>query len=424
MTVLFFYQLPNVQPPPYDSNPAAPLIPNAAPVQASVGGRKLVFIGVRNYVICRDMQNPAGVVELWRRKMGCSSWLVRNETQVVFSGGLVVARFTTKLAGLDPSTGTVRWAFDMESEGYSGILTLLATPNVVYVSGKTAVYAISSANGHTLWSYPVKSCVPAVLLCGVRVVIVASNKIVCLNASNGLLLWVTQARGIIISSAPSVAWDGGDRLFVGSRGYISCFRLSNGTQDGNINLKGTGYHPVNLAFDSTRQVFYAMCKGKLFAISNGYNNRILWVCKTPSSVLSATYSCMSLDPLSGRIYTVMNKRFSCVDSNGNIVFTKKFSKSAPSSCLYSICVDPQGTGKIFVGCGGHYIVYDCNGNEIATDNLPGMRYGSVMLCTETSSSDPNASGLAFNTYHAEKAKMDCAFTTFYCAFLVFFILII
>ena len=53
--------------------------------------------------------------------------------------------------------------------------------------------------------------------------------------------------------------------------------------------------------------------------------------------------------------------------------------------------DLAGTGAIYVGEGGAFVVMDEEGNVSFIDSLKGMKFGEVTLCTETANMDENAS---------------------------------
>ena len=149
-----------------------------AVVAGAVGGKNYLYIGIKDFVICRDITNIAAAVEVWRKKFDEPTGV-----HVAFSGGVVVAVQGDLAFGLDPLTGEERWRHGLKSTPFRNIISILATPFVVYLAYKNYVDVISSQNGQVLWQYQFKSTfdLPTVLVCGVRTVLVGGSDVVCLN---------------------------------------------------------------------------------------------------------------------------------------------------------------------------------------------------------------------------------------------------
>jgi len=403
------YGIPSAPPmevSPQDAQPSSPAmtpgaVPGASHAPVFTDKRKLVYIGIRNFVICRDMTNIGSVSEVWRHEMGETSALHLTETYVVYSGDVVVARYMKTIVGLDPLTGAERWSFTMkEKGGLREWITMVATPFVVYVGAGDSVMAISSLNGTIIWEYRFDHFfsvfLPTIVVCGLCVFIIGGSTVAYLNASDGSVIWKNSFRHAERNRPSTAAWDGANRVLVGVMGYVYPYDLKTGAELEKINLKGTGYNGVTLAYDNNRRVFYALSCSSLFAISGGDDNHVLWKCETPRGLVAPLYSAFTIEPTTGRAYVFHYKRVCCVDTDGKVLFSKDFSQPSMGSHFYAITQDLLGSGMIFVGSAGYLFVLDSEGNQIFTDDLPGMRYAQTYLCTKSSSVDPNSSGQETN----------------------------
>jgi len=267
---------------------------------------------------------------------------------------------------------------------------------VVYVGAFNIVTAVSSVDGRVLWIYDfdhfISARIPSIVVCGTRIFLAGAGEAVCLNAADGKLMWKSKLKGFGRMDFGNAAWDGANRVCLGVGGYVLRIDLRDGSQSDRINLKGTGYYPVNITFDNYRQVFYALTNGKLFAISAGDDNKIVWTCDSRLASLTNPYNSMAVDPMTGRIYVAYKKNLSCVGSNGRTIFTVGFEESVLSRNIYALTLDIAGSGLVLVGGGGCCRVFDAEGHLRYSDDLPGMRYEQTTMCTATASFDPNASG--------------------------------
>jgi len=98
---------------------------------------------------------------------------------------------------------------------------------------------------------------------------------------------------------------------------------------------------------------------------------------------------MGLEPETGRICVVSGSKLTCVDTNGTVMFTKKFAEPMLSRGIYRMTVDLLGSGRILIGSNGYYAMLASEGNMIEDDKLEGMRYGQVFMCSSSASADPN-----------------------------------
>ena len=78
-----------------------------------------------------------------------------------------------------------------------------------------------------------------------------------------------------------------------------------------------------------------------------------------------------------------------IDTTGKVLFSREFPVPVMSSGPCSITQDLLGTGLILIGTKGYLVMLDCDGNVKESDELAGMGYGQVFLCTPTASSNPN-----------------------------------
>ena len=135
--------------------------------------KKLVFTGVKNSVICRDIAHrdyDGNIVELWRREVGAIDPKHSVQTYVVFSGGLVVARFLKTISGLNPMDGSILWTTDIGDYGTGDMIVMVVNDAFVYVGCGFKIIALSSVNGAILWEYHFSfkdyPFVPAIVCCG------------------------------------------------------------------------------------------------------------------------------------------------------------------------------------------------------------------------------------------------------------------
>ena len=364
-----------------------------APPAATAENR--LFIGVRNMVICRDTSKECTGTELWRFEMGSPSGMHENNTLVVHSSGVVVACFLARLVGLDAATGALRWDYPLGMCGYTDLVALVPAGATVYVGVQNRLLAVSVPDGRLQWQRDVgarsalEPYLMTVAVCGLSLFVVAKQEFVCLSAADGVERWrFKPAKKSAMMVNATAAWDGADRVLVGTVGYIHPVDLSTGRQHERINLKGTGYNPVCLQYDRQRRVFYAATNGVVYALSAGDAgaNRILWQC----SVAAKPNTNLQLDAARGRLYCATNGRVSCVDTQGHIIFENRYVEKTVAGSTQLPLLDLAGPGRLYVGSGGRFTVLDREGNTLGADELQGMRYGPVTLCTPTASPDINA----------------------------------
>lgn len=364
------------------------------PTTAPAGDNRL-FIGVRNMVICRDTSRDCTGTERWRFEMGSPSWVHENNTLVVHSSGVVVACFLTRLVGLDAATGALRWDHSLGMYGYTDLVTLTPAGATVYVGVRNRLLAVSVLDGRLQWQRDVGDTsilnpyLMTVAVCGASLFVVVKQEFVCLSAADGVERWrFKPAKKSSMMVTATAAWDGADRVLVGTVGYLHPVDLSTGRQHERINLKGTGYNDVCVTYDSQRRTFYAATNGVVYGLSAGDAgaNRILW----QRSVDAKPNTNIQLDAARGRIYCATNGRVSCIDTQGNIVYQNKYPEKTLAGTTQFPLLDLAGPGRLYVGSGGRFTVLDCEGNTLGADELEGMRYGPVSLCTTTANPDINA----------------------------------
>ena len=105
----------------------------AAAVNPAASGRKLIYIGVRNMVICRDMTDLDRTFDVWKYEMGSMSALHFNETYVVLAGNIVIARHLKTLVGLDPMDGSLRWKYALRTYGSYDCANIVVSPFAVFI---------------------------------------------------------------------------------------------------------------------------------------------------------------------------------------------------------------------------------------------------------------------------------------------------
>ena len=388
--------------PAYSPSPYSPsaysdgVLPQMAPPQmAPPTTDNRLFIGVRNVVVCRDTAKECTGTEQWRFEMGSTSGMHENNTLVVHSAGVVVAAFLTRLVGLDAATGALRWDYPLGMYGYTDLVTLTPAGRTVYVGVQNRLLAVSVHDGRLQWQRDVgaKTSLEPYLLtvavCGPALFVVAKQEFVCLGAADGVERWrFKPAKKSAMMVTATAAWDGADRVLVGTAGYIHPVDLSTGRQYDRINLKGTGYNPVCLVYDAARRQFYAATNGVVYGLSAGDSgaNRVLWQC----SVAAKPHTNLQLDAARGRLYCATNGRVACVDTQGHTVFETKYVEKTAAGDTQFPLLDLAGPGRLYVGSGGRFTVLDREGNTLGADELPGMRHGPVSLCTTTTSPDINA----------------------------------
>jgi len=358
------------------------------------GQKKLVYVGVRNFVICQDMSDPKNIVEVWKHDMGSTRLLHSTQTYVASCGGVILAKYLTDLFGLNPDTGAELWKIPFPECGTSSYTSIVPLDTLAYVGCGNGVVAVSPMDGKILWQYTFDTLLgvlyPTIVDCGTAVFLVGSAGGVCLNSVDGTVRWKTKVDYSFRGQAPTGTWDGANRVFVGGMGYILRFDLRDGKELERINLKGTFYHNVKMACDTKRKQFYAATFTTLYAFSCDEDNHMLWksVIPHPKGVFRSSFA---LEPESGRIFVFAKGRISCFDPTGKLLFDKGFDDSVFKT-FYSVTQDVLGTGMLFMGNRGRFLVFDAEANLLVDDNLPGMGYNMTYLCTKTASIDPNSSG--------------------------------
>jgi len=239
----------------------------------------------------------------------------------------------------------------------------------------------------------VPGVLPTIVFCGTSVFVCGGNEVALLNAADGSILWKNQMN---LGGLATAAWDGANRVMIGAIGYLYPYDLRTGNMLEKINLKGTGFNTVCIAFDANKNAFYAVTRGYLFAVSGGDSNTILWKVKVPCSFCCS----LLLEPQSSRIYFISVYGYIIqVDSTGKIIFNKKM--NIPSLCqgVNASAMDLVGTtGSILVGVMGCFVTVDGDGNWIYCDKLKGMGVRQTYICSPTASVDPNASADAIHTF--------------------------
>jgi len=369
-----------------------------APVVAGGTGRNLVYVGVRNLVLCRDItrkDSEGKSSEIWRHEMGSISRSHRSQTFIVYTSNTVVAQFLKSVKGLDPISGAERWTYELSDYGVHDVTVIAVNGPTVYIGFRDKVAALSVTNGQLLWefqfSHKFHATLPVIACCGMNVFVAAYHEVAFLNAADGTIRWRLDCSMGEISTA---AWDGENHVLIGRIGYLHPIDLRTGTMGEKINLKGTGLNPVCLTYDMNKRAFYAVCYGSLFAISGGDENKILWRCDFSHFYFTG----LGLDSNLNRIYVFNGKMLHCVDTSGNNLF----SKSIPVPATFfsvgeaAITLDLQGCGRILIGGKGYIHMLDGEGNVVETENYKEVRYDQIFMCTSTASVDENASGDEFH----------------------------
>jgi len=382
------------------------------------GKKKLIYVALKNTVICKDVSNTSAVVEVWRKIIDKTSFYDDSRISIVHCGGVVVAHFHSALVALDALTGEERWRYQMGCDGYGHYVTLVAMPLAICVGYAGYVDAVSSSNGTLAWRYqfekPSTVPLPAILVCGERTVLAEGNEIACVNTADGKVIWkVNQAFN---SPFPhSAAWNGKDHVLLSSDSCVCVFSLSDGTPLKKINFECSSRH-VLLAYDDKLNVFFAYCGGVLYGIS-GDDYHSLWTRSFNLKYFPLPYGhyCMGVDSHRHRVFVVQSIQMHCVDASGNVVFSKEyisdFSLFAPTPSFCSICMDLEGTGLIYLGYAGRMSAFDHDGNAIIFDGLRGLGYSLPSICTQTVNTDPNSSGDAIN-FAVSRARRDADIISF------------
>lgn len=391
-------------------DPPAPTTTTGAAAGAVSENR--LFIGVRNFVLCRDTSKESTGTELWRFKMGSPSSLHENNTLVVHSRGVVVACFLARLVGLDAATGALRWDYALDGSGYTDLVTLTPAGYTVYVGVRNRLLAVSVRDGRLQWqrdvgarALAVEPYLLTVAVCGLSLFVVAKQEFVCLNAADGVERWrFRPAKKSAFMVTATAAWDGADRVLVGAAGYLHPVDLATGRQHPRINLKGTGHNHVALVHDAARGCFYAATNGVVYGLSAGDAgaNRVLWQC----SVAARPHTNLQLDPARGRLYCATRGRVSCVDTQGRVLYEARYREKTLVGDTQFPLLDLAAPARLYVGSGGRFTVLDTDGNTLGADELEGFRYGFVSLCTPTANPDINATADVY--YINEQIRSDTA----------------
>lgn len=339
--------------------------------------------------------------ELWRHEMGPQVPMMSQHTYVIAAHGVVVAHFESVVKCLDAGTGAVRWSMPLAC-GRRHWVSLQVAGRTLYVGLRSSVSAVSLADGRVLWQrdvsepHPYATLVPTVLPCGLSVFTLAFGTMSLLNAADGSVRWQTRAKEIMWSrfDGSSAAWDGENRVLVGHGGYLYPVDLDTGAERARICLPRTGFGSVGVAYDRQRRVFYAASASSLFALANDETHTFLWrfdmrrANKFPS---------MALDPASGNIHLATAKEVACVSPTGQPVYRMWAEGGRPFNVVKVPLLDLRGTGFYYVGEAGCFAAYNIEGRAVCCDNLKGMMYGNVTLCTDTASIDEQASCALINS---------------------------
>ena len=160
----------------------------STPIVATVGGRKLVFIGAGNSVFAYSHAKQFGV----------------PGAQVIRGNGV------SAMYALDAQTGAEVWVYKTRGEDMP--TPALDGDKLLFGNGDGHAYALDAATGKLLWKTPIRSFVSmsSATLDPSRGVLVMGgthpSKIYGLDVATGRLLWSVAPPGVFSSSAGDGTW--------------------------------------------------------------------------------------------------------------------------------------------------------------------------------------------------------------------------
>jgi outer membrane protein assembly factor BamB len=148
----------------------------------------------------------AAPVEAWRAELGCAAG---NRTGVIGSGQFIVGCDASKVVALDASTGTQRWATELDGpmDGSAAV-----SDGAVYVSDTGGSFrSLDLMTGVQRWSLPIKPMRHPVVVDGLVYVGTKDGRFLGLDPVDGATRWSWQAPGGIGDVTGTVV---GDTAFV------------------------------------------------------------------------------------------------------------------------------------------------------------------------------------------------------------------
>ena len=375
--------------------------------KANKNTKNLVFIAQNKTVICRDMSivdADGKSKEVWRQVIAQPQIFTCNDIHVVHSAGMVVVKTLDKLIGMDAITGKVQWLRKMSLMDVTGLSSVVVDGLAVYIGFGSKVHAVSVLDGKLLWTQTIDEegylfSVVAIVPCGLSVFACTNRSMAFINASDGTLRWRVPCLSSLPSGPLSAAWDGENTVMIGGSGTIIPCDLSTGTLGKKLQLSLVNRYNIPMLFDSNKKVFYVNSGSSLCAISSGIIPKILWKRSVSKGFADlCVFPALALEPNRGNIYVAHRNVLVCIDTNGNKVFSKTLPIPFFERGLVTLVQDIEGSGRLYIGCNGHWLMTDAEGNVLESDDLKGLGFHHVFFCSESASHDLNASGFLCHAF--------------------------
>ena len=203
---------------------------------------------------------------------------------------------------LDAYNGDKIWSFDALGNVYNSPAVV---DGRVYV-GNDRLYCLNASNGNIIWNTTEKWFASSPTVANGKVYIGSEydNKIYCFDANNGDELWNNFTDGFV-DSTPAVAYG---KIFVGSNdNNIYCFNAENGELNWFNETGGSIHSSPAVAND---KVFIGSNDNKLYCLDVS-DGEILWSFKTSGSLSSSPAI------VNGKVYIVYDNEL-CVFEHENV----------------------------------------------------------------------------------------------------------
>eukprot|EP01125_Pyxidicula_operculata_P007442 TRINITY_DN2532_c0_g1_i1.p1 TRINITY_DN2532_c0_g1~~TRINITY_DN2532_c0_g1_i1.p1 ORF type:complete len:317 (-),score=41.12 TRINITY_DN2532_c0_g1_i1:31-981(-) len=279
---------------------------------------------------------------LWNKKVDkLSSQLPSCNMYLKIAGELVVCHGKGAVAALNKNTGDVLWSANLHG---ADNVSSVVVGNTLYTGSNGHVYSISMENGHKNWKNPLSG-----------------------KDYQGVSLLHHQINSESL-------------LLCGTFGYIVVLNPTDGKKLKEINLKGTGYHPVSMVSDGSRII--AASGGTVFALDST-TLEIIWKNDLPGLGSNHGFSLVPYTTSISKENVILvgfNGHLICLNSSNGETHWKHSLKSSGYSFVSMIIMD----NLLIVGSSGHlYVINPDSGIQMKKDNLKGLGFNLVTICSNS-----------------------------------------
>jgi outer membrane protein assembly factor BamB len=337
-----------------------------------------------------DTNVPAQVEEVWRYYCG-GGYSPAIADGVVYFGAANMAG--DDVIALDEETGLLIWSYNFGGSAYVSATAPAVDNGSVYVTGASdsnsngTVYSFEAATGYLNWSYSIgdyifKSSPKPVD--GKVYFGTSDNKVYCLNANDGSLVW-NYGTASSVSSTPAVV---NGILYIGSNDQ-KIYALNANT--GNLIWS---YDTGNDGYGGSIQNAPAVANGKVYFRSgndftyclNANNGSVIWKTETSGgqSSVAIAYGNVYIADYEGTIY--------CLDvENGSIVWSYDAEINIASSpvvannVLYIVVGGDYGADLIALNASNGAFIWTIDiGNRSFISSVPAIANGRIFVADKDS----------------------------------------